>query len=69
MRQYQTAEQVWALRAEARESRNLARTMSDDQAILDLEAYASELEAEAETLPYASLPDRGDRYKFASSTY
>ena len=40
------SEQVLVLRAEAAEARRLALTMSDQQAIADLNLYADALEAE-----------------------
>ena len=44
------SEQIDALRVEAVEARRLAETLSDPQSILDLENYATQLEAEAARL-------------------
>lgn len=46
----ETDDRIWALRAEADESRRLAETLTDAQSVADLEAYALELEAEAAKL-------------------
>jgi hypothetical protein len=44
------AEQIWTLRVEAEESRRLAASFDDRLSVMDLECYASELEAEAARL-------------------
>jgi hypothetical protein len=44
------AEQIWTLRVEAEESRRLAASFADRVSVIDLECYASELEAEAARL-------------------
>ena len=44
------SEQIEALRIEALEARRLAETLSHAQSILDLEKYATQLEAEATRL-------------------
>ncbi len=44
------AEQIWSLRVEAEESRRLAASFADRLSVIDLQCYASELEAEAEKL-------------------
>ncbi len=60
-----TFEQIWALRVEAEASRRLARSLADDQAVLDLEGYASELEAEAARLQMEQeLASRSKRRKW-----
>ena len=46
-------EQVWALRIEAEESRRLADRFIDRQTVVDLECYASDLEAQAAQLQSA----------------
>jgi hypothetical protein len=51
-----TDDQIWALRAEADESRCLARSLSDPQSAADLEAYALVLEAEAAKLQSENFP-------------
>jgi hypothetical protein len=43
-------EQIWALRVEAEESRHLADRSIDRQTVIDLEGYASNLEAQAAQL-------------------
>ena len=45
-----TFEQLWALRMEAKEARRLAGSFADRLTVIDLECYASELEAEAAKL-------------------
>ena len=45
-----TAEQIRMLRVEAEESRRLAASFADRLSVIDLEYYASELEAEAAKL-------------------
>ncbi|HMI97469.1 MAG TPA: hypothetical protein VK479_13235 [Micropepsaceae bacterium] len=45
-----TFEQIWTLRAEAEESRQLAASFDDNPTVIDLEGYASALEAEAAKL-------------------
>ena len=45
-----TAEQIWTLRVEAEESRRLAASFADRLTVIDLECYASKLEAEAAKL-------------------
>ena len=45
-----TAKQIWSLRVEAEESRRLAASFADRLSVIDLESYASELEAEAAKL-------------------
>jgi hypothetical protein len=45
-----TAEQILTLRVEAEESRRLAASFADRLSVIDLEYYASELEAEAAKL-------------------
>ena len=45
-----TAEQIRTLRVEAEESRRLAASFADRLSVIDLEYYASELEAEAAKL-------------------
>ena len=49
-------DQIWALRAEADESRRLADTLGDAQSAADLQAYALELEAEAANLQLEEHP-------------
>ena len=44
------AQQIWSLRVEAEESRRLAANFADPLSVIDLECYASELEAEAAKL-------------------
>jgi len=44
------AEQIWSLRVEAQESRRLAASFADRLTVIDLECYASKLEAEAAKL-------------------
>jgi hypothetical protein len=48
-----STDEVWALLTEAEESRRLARSLHDLQAGIDLEAYASALEAQAAQLDQA----------------
>jgi len=43
-------EHIWALRVEAGESRHLADRFIDKQTVVDLECYASDLEAQAAQL-------------------
>ncbi len=43
-------EQIWALCVEAEESRHLADRFIDKQTVIDLECYASDLEAQAAQL-------------------
>jgi hypothetical protein len=45
-----TFEQFWALLAETEEARRLAGSFADRPTVIDLECYASELEAEAAKL-------------------
>ena len=45
-----TAKQISSLRVEAEESRQLAASFIDRLSVIDLESYASELEAEAAQL-------------------
>ena len=56
-------EQIWALRVEALESRHLADRFIDRQTVIDLERYASDLEAQAAQLQseqeFALLPYAG----------
>jgi hypothetical protein len=44
------AEQIWSLRVEAEESRGLAASFTERLSVIDLEFYASQLEAEAAKL-------------------
>jgi len=53
-----TAEQIRMLRVEAEESRRLAASFADRLSVLDLEYYASALEAEA-----AKLQSEQNRYQ------
>jgi hypothetical protein len=54
------SEQIDALRVEALEARRLAESLGDMQSILDLENYAAQLEAEAESLGSRNRSHRGD---------
>jgi hypothetical protein len=51
-----TDDQIWALRAEAHESRGLAQSLNDAQSAADLLAYALVLEAEAAKLQSENFP-------------
>jgi len=64
-----TFEQLWALRMEAKEARQLAGSVADRVTVIDLECYASELEEEAAKLELEqelpSLNGRASRDQFA----
>jgi len=61
-----TFEQLWALRMEAKEARQLAGSVADRVTVIDLECYASELEAEAAKLEELTcLNGRASRDQFA----
>jgi hypothetical protein len=44
------ADEIWSLRVEAEESRGLAASFTERLSVIDLEFYASQLEAEAAKL-------------------
>ncbi len=56
-----TTEQIRLLRVEAEESRRLAACFADRLSVIDLEYYASELEAEAAKLQFEQSQGRSLR--------